>query len=86
MVTTRPNIGKTTVLEPQLHSNVADRNSCQSERLTGAVLSISENVRSKGQRQSFPHDQIWAKLVLDPELHSVEVAHIVNQKDLLGQC
>ena len=35
---------------------------CQSKRLIGAVLSISENLRSKGQKPSLPYDQIWAKL------------------------
>ena len=40
---------KSTVLEPQLHSDIPDRNFCHSERLTGAVFSIFENLRVKGQ-------------------------------------
>ena len=61
-VYTWPSMVKTTVLEPQLYSDVPDRYFCQSERLIGAVLSFSENLRSEGQRPTSPHDQIWAKL------------------------
>ena len=53
---------KTTVLEPQFHSDVPDRNFIQSKRLICIVLNISENWSSKGQKPSLPHDQIWAKL------------------------
>ena len=48
MVTTWPNMDKDTALEPQLHSNIKNRNVCLSERLNWAVLSISENFRVKG--------------------------------------
>ena len=47
------------------------------KRLLVAVLSISENLGSKGQRRSSPHDQIWAKLQM------YQVATFVNKKDLL---
>ena len=49
-------MGKITVLDLQLISNKADSNFCQWKRLTGAVLSISENLRVKG------HEQFWAKM------------------------
>ena len=55
-------MAKNTVLEPQFYSNIPDRNFHQRKRLVGPVLSISENLRSKGQRPSSPHDHIWAKL------------------------
>ena len=43
-------------------TNLFKWNFCRSERLFGAVLGISQNLRSRGQRPSSPHDQIWAKL------------------------
>ena len=55
-------MGKNSVLEPLLYFNVPYRNVCQSNRLIGTVLSIFENLRSKGWRPGLPHDQIWAKL------------------------
>ena len=39
-----------------------DGNFCQSKRLIGTMLHISENLRSKGHRPSSSHEQIWAKL------------------------
>ena len=73
-----------TVLEPYLHSNIPYRNRCKWKRLTGSVLSISEDLTSRGQRPSLPHDQIWAKLqfwIIQMYL----VANFVNVEDLLGQ-
>ena len=51
-------LGKLTVLEPQLHSNVQDRNFCYSIRFTGAMLSISV----KDQRSRSAYEQILVKL------------------------
>ena len=34
---------------------------CESERLDRAMLGISENLRTRGQRPSSPNDHIWAK-------------------------
>ena len=62
MVTTCLNMVKTSVLEPQLHSDVPVRNFCQSKRHFRAVWSISEHLRSKGQRLSSPYNQRWGKL------------------------
>ena len=45
---------KNAVLEPQLHSNILGSNICASKNLAGGLLSISENLRSKGQKS--PHD------------------------------
>ena len=44
-------MGKNTVLEPQLHSNIADYdgNFCHSEKLIGAMLCIFENLRVRSQ-------------------------------------
>ena len=44
------------VLEPQLHSDIPGRNFCQSIGLTGAILSISENLRSKGLTKDWQND------------------------------
>ena len=60
---------------------------CLSKRFIGAVLSISENLRSKGQRPSSPHDQIWAKLQfwIHNCIQMNQLATCVNRIDLLGQ-
>ena len=54
----------------------------QSQQLIGAVLSISENLRSKGQRQSFLHDQKWAKLqfCISSSIQMYQMAIVVNGK------
>ena len=54
-------MGKNAVLNPLPMLDVPGRSFCESERLSGAILSISENLRSKCQRSSSPHAQIWAE-------------------------
>ena len=47
-------MGKITVWDPELQSHVSGASFCQWERLILAVLSISENLRSK--------NQLWTKI------------------------
>ena len=61
-VITWTNMGKNSVLAPQLHSNIPDRSFCQSIRLIGTVLSISEKFDLNRSRP--PHYQIWEKCSL----------------------
>ena len=43
-------MGINAVLEPSLYLKVPGSNFCQLKTVIGAVLSIAENLRSKGQR------------------------------------
>ena len=57
-------MGKITVLESELHLNLQDRNFCHSKRLIGAVLSISENLRVKGQghqMSDIENQKLWSQ-------------------------
>ena len=47
-VTTGPNMGKNSVFEPKLRSNVPGSNFSEWKTPIGAVLNSSENMRSKG--------------------------------------
>ena len=76
-------MGKNSALEPQLHSDVPGSNFGNGKELIGAVLSFSENLRSKGQRQSSPRDQIWTNLQFWIRV-SIQIYHIatsVNERD-----
>ena len=53
---------KIKVLDLLLHSDVPGGNFLSEEKLTVAVLSISENFRSSGQMPRLPDDQIWTKM------------------------
>ena len=57
-------MSKTTVLDPQLHSNVPGVNFCQWKIPTEAVLAITENSKSKGQGHL-----TGKKAKMDPKLH-----------------
>ena len=64
-------MGKKAILELHvlhvLDFIVKDSNFCQLKTLTGSVLSISESLRSRGQRSRSLDNQIWAKMLfLEP--------------------
>ena len=60
-----------------------------SKKFIGAVLTISENLRSKSQRSRSQHDPIWAKIGFWNH-NSIQIYQtgtcFVIQKDLMGQC
>ena len=62
-------MGKNSVVQPIFCFNITGRNFCQSSKLIGAVLSISDYFRYKGHTVGSPHDQIWSKLQFWSQKH-----------------
>ena len=76
-------MGRNAVLALSFHSNVPDRNFCQSIRLIGAELSISENIRSKVMVTTSPN--VDKNTVLEPQLYSnISYRNFCQSTRLLG--
>ena len=66
---------KNAFLEPEFQFDVPARSFCESERLIGAMLSISENLKSKGQRPIY----------LGPNMGKISVGSITSLKFIRWQ-
>ena len=68
--------------------DVTSGNFCQSNKLTGAVVNISDNLKSKSQRVWSPHDQIWSQLQFwsHHTIQTYQSRTFISHKDLFGQC